>query len=242
MENEIIIEDVSAGYGSVRVLHDVSVRLAEGETTVLLGTNGNGKTTLMKCIMGVVRPTSGGIVYKREGKRVNIDGKKPEEIVRMGISLIPEGRRLFPQMTVKENLHIGSFRQAAREHVRENMALCFENFEILDRRKDQLAGTLSGGEQQMLALARAIMSNPKFLLIDEPSVGLAPIAVKNILAKIREMQKQRGLGILMTEQNFLQAIKIADRGYIMVQGQILFNGDADELNQHELVKRFYLGG
>jgi branched-chain amino acid transport system ATP-binding protein len=242
LENEIIIEDVSAGYGSVRVLHNVSVRLTEGETIVLLGTNGNGKTTLMKCIMGVVRPTSGKIVYKRDGKHLNIDRKKPEEIVRMGISLIPEGRRLFPQMTVKENLHMGSFRQAAREHFHENLALCFKNFEVLDKRKDQLAGTLSGGEQQMLALARAIMSNPKFLLIDEPSVGLAPIAVKTILAKIREMQKQRGLGILMTEQNFLQAVKIADRGSIMVQGQIVFNGGADELGQHKLVKRFYLGG
>ena len=242
MENEIIIEDVSAGYGSVRVLHDVSLRITEGEIIVLLGTNGNGKTTLMKCIMGAVRPTSGRIVYKREGKLLDIDGKKPEEIVRMGISLIPEGRRLFPQMTVKENLHIGSFRHAARNHIQENLAFCFENFEVLDNRKEQLAGTLSGGEQQMLALARAIMSNPKFLLIDEPSVGLAPIAIKSILAKVREMQKQRGLGILMTEQNFLQAVKIADKGYVMVQGQIVFSGEADELSQHELVKRFYLGG
>ncbi len=242
MANRLIVNDISAGYGAVRVLHGVSVSLNEGEIVALLGTNGNGKSTLMKCIMGMVKPDSGEIYLESDGKRINLADKHSEEIVNLGISLIPEGRKLFPGLTVRENLMVGAYRMDARQKLAENLNSSYESFPILKDRKNQLAGTLSGGEQQMLAVARGLMSNPKILLVDEPSLGLAPILVSHVIAKIKELKEQYRLTVLMTEQNFHQAIKIADRGYIIVEGKIEFEGrNTEELSEHQLVKKYYLG-
>ena len=242
MAYDLIVNNVIAGYGAVRVLHGVSVSIGEGETVVLLGTNGNGKSTLMKCIMGMVKLDSGEIYLESNGKRIDLTNKASEEIVNLGISLIPEGRRLFPFFTVRENLVVGAYRTEARKELEKNLKFSYEFFPILKKRKSQLAGTLSGGEQQMLAVARGLMSSPKILLVDEPSLGLAPLLVSDLIAKIKELKEQYGLTVLMTEQNFNQAIKIADRGYIIVEGKIEFEGkNTRELSEHELVKKFYLG-
>jgi branched-chain amino acid transport system ATP-binding protein len=233
---------VEAGYGGVRALHGVSMRVNDGETVVLLGTNGNGKSTLMKCIMGIVRPDAGQIVLETDGQQINLVGLRPEEIVRLGVTLVPEGRRLLPRLTVRENLLLGAYRAEARHDIARNLDFCFQAFPVLSVRQKQLAGSMSGGEQQMLALARALMSAPRILLVDEPSVGLAPILVSRVIAKIKEMKDQRSLTVLMAEQNFNQATKIADRGYIIVHGKIEFEGrSTHELRENELVKKYYLG-
>jgi branched-chain amino acid transport system ATP-binding protein len=232
---------VEAGYGAVRVLHGVSLEVNDGETVVLLGTNGNGKSTLIKCLMGIVVPDGGEIYLERDGQRIDLVGKSPEDIVHLGMTLVPEGRRLFPKLTVEENLLLGAFRKAARKDIAENLAFCFEAFPILGSRRRQLAGSMSGGEQQMLAIGRALMSAPSILLVDEPSVGLAPVLVSRVIAKIRELKERYRLTVLMAEQNFNQAVKIADRGYVIVHGQIAFEGRTKDLTEHELVKKYYLG-
>ncbi len=243
MASRIVVQNVDAGYGAVRVLHDVSIEVREGETVALLGTNGNGKSTLIKCLMGLVAPEAGEIFLETDGGRVDLTGKSTEEIVGLGIALVPEGRRLFPKLTVEENLLLGAFRAAARADIAANLAFAFEAFPVLAARRRQLAGSMSGGEQQMLAVARALMSSPRILLVDEPSVGLAPILVSRVIAKIRELKEQRQLTVLMAEQNFNQATKIADRGYIIVHGKIEFEGKSTrELRENELVKKYYLGG
>jgi branched-chain amino acid transport system ATP-binding protein len=233
---------VDAGYGAVRVLHGVSIEVREGETVTLLGTNGNGKSTLIKCIMGMVAPETGEVFLEADGARIDLRGKSTEEIVDLGIALVPEGRRLFPKLTVEENLLLGAYRKAARADITRNLAFAFEAFPVLSARRRQLAGSMSGGEQQMLALARALMSSPRMLLVDEPSVGLAPILVSRVIARIKELKEQYHLTVLMAEQNFNQATKIADRGYIIVHGKIEFEGRSTrELRENELVKKYYLG-
>jgi len=242
LASSIAIERVHAAYGAVRVLEDVSLTVDAGETVVLLGTNGNGKSTLMKCIMGMVRPSAGRIEVEIDGERHNLIGRSTEEIVDLGIALVPEGRRLFPKLTVEENLLLGAFRGTARARIKENLEFCFEAFPRLMERRRQLAGSLSGGEQQMLALARALMLAPRILLIDEPSVGLAPILVSRTIDKIKELKTSYSLTVLMAEQNFTQAIRIADRGYVIVHGRIAFEGrSAAELNNNDLIRKFYLG-
>jgi branched-chain amino acid transport system ATP-binding protein len=236
------ISGLDAGYGAVRILHDVSLSVAEGETVALLGTNGNGKSTLMKCILGMVRPTAGSIAATIDGSRHELIGMATEDIVDLGIGFVPEGRRLFPRLTVTENLLMGAFRKKARPSIRQNMAFCFEVFPRLAERRKQLAGSMSGGEQQMLALGRALMSAPRLLLIDEPSVGLAPLLVARTIDKIKELKDSFQLAVLMAEQNFTQAIRIADRGYVIVHGHIEFEGgSAEELNNNDLIRQFYLG-
>ena len=236
------MRDVEAGYGAVRVLHGVSIEVREGETVALLGTNGNGKSTLIKCIMGMVRPEAGQIVLETDGGPIDLTTKSTEEIVDLGIVMVPEGRRLFPKLTVEENLLLGAYRAEARRDIARNLAFGFEAFPILRERRRQLAGSMSGGEQQMLAVARALMSSPRILLVDEPSVGLAPILVNRVIAKIKELKERHRLTVLMAEQNFNQATKIADRGYIIVHGRIEFEGHSTaELRENELVKRYYLG-
>jgi len=236
------ITGLDAGYGAVRILHDVSLSVGEGQTVALLGTNGNGKSTLMKCIMGMVRPSAGSVVADIDGKRHELVGMTTEAIVDLGIAFVPEGRRLFPRLTVTENLLMGAFRPSARPSIQRNLAFCFEVFPRLAERRKQLAGSMSGGEQQMLALARALMSAPRLLLIDEPSVGLAPLLVARTIDKIKELKDGFQLAVLMAEQNFTQAIRIADRGYVIVHGHIEFEGrSADELNNNELIRQFYLG-
>lgn len=242
MGNRLVVNNVHAGYGAVRALHGVSIEADEGETVVLLGANGNGKSTLLKCIMGIVGPRSGEIFLEVDGRRIDLVGRSPEEIVNLGMTLVPEGRRLFPKLTVEENLLLGAYRTAARKDIERNLGSCLEMFPILQERRAQLAGSMSGGEQQMLAVARALMSAPKILLVDEPSVGLAPILVSRVIAKIKELKERYHLTVLMAEQNFNQATKIADRGYIIVHGQIEFEGrSTKELSEHELVKKYYLG-
>jgi branched-chain amino acid transport system ATP-binding protein len=241
LANRIVIRDVHAGYGGVRVLHGVSMHLDEGETVVLLGSNGNGKSTLLKCIMGIVRPDAGEIFLETDGRRVDLADRRPEEIVRLGVTFVPEGRRLFPKLTVEENLLLGAYRAQARPDIARNLEFCFAAFPVLAGRRRQLAGSMSGGEQQMLAIARALMSSPRILLIDEPSLGLAPILVSRVIASIKALKDERQLTVLMAEQNFNQAIKIADRGYIIVHGQIEFEGlDARALNENDMVKHYYL--
>ena len=242
MASSLTIGNIHAAYGAVRVIEDVSLTICGGETVVLLGTNGNGKSTLMKCIMGIVRPSEGSIVAEIDGVHHDLVGRTTEEIVDLGIALVPEGRRLFPKLTVEENLLLGAFRPTARRELTRNLAVCFETFPRLAERRGQLAGSMSGGEQQMLALGRAMMLSPKIMLVDEPSVGLAPILVSRMIDAIAEMKQRYSLTVLMAEQNFTQAIRIADRGYVIVHDKIAFEGNsADALNNNDLIKKFYLG-
>jgi branched-chain amino acid transport system ATP-binding protein len=242
LASSLSLSGIDAGYGAVRVLEDVSLTVAPGETVVLLGTNGNGKSTLMKCVMGILPPAAGSIIAEIDGERIDLVGRSTEAIVDLGITLVPEGRRLFPKLSVEENLRLGGFRPLARSEIARNLEMSYATFPVLEERRRQLAGSLSGGEQQMLALARALMSAPKILLIDEPSVGLAPVLVKRTIEKIQELKQRYQLTVLMAEQNFNQAVRIADRGYVIVHGKIAFEGgSAAELNDNELVRKFYLG-
>jgi branched-chain amino acid transport system ATP-binding protein len=239
----LAIEGLDAGYGAVKALRGVTLHVEAGETVALLGTNGNGKSTLMKCIMGLVRPDRGRLSLTIDGQAHDLTRLSAEAIVDLGVALVPEGRRLFPKLTVVENLMLGAFRKAARSAIDRNLALAYETFPALKERRNQLAGTMSGGQQQMLAIARALMSSPRLLLIDEPSVGLSPLLVSQTITKIGELKQRVGLTVLMAEQNFNQAIRIADRGYIIVHGEIAVAAQSvDELKANDIVKRLYLGG
>src|SRR6516165_1477395 len=240
---DLEITGLDAGYGAVKALRGVTLRVEAGETVALLGTNGNGKSTLMKCITGLVRPWRGGMQLTVDGAAHDLSRLSTEDIVELGVAMVPEGRRLFPRLTVLENLMLGAFRKAARRSIDRNLAVAFETFPVLKERQGQLAGTMSGGQQQMLAIARALMSSPRLLLIDEPSVGLSPLLVSQMIAKIGELKRSFGLTVLMAEQNFNQAIRIADRGYVIVHGEIVVAADSvDELRGNDIVKRLYLGG
>jgi branched-chain amino acid transport system ATP-binding protein len=240
--NSLTIEGIDAGYGAVRVLSDVSIRVGGGETVALLGTNGNGKTTLMRCITGQITPSRGTITAEIDGTTHDLVGLSTEQIVDLGISLVPEGRRLFPKLTVEENLDLGAYRASARAKLKQNLEFCYDTFPRLKERRTQLAGSMSGGEQQMLALGRALMASPRILLIDEPSVGLAPILVARVIDKIAELSTALGLTVLMAEQNFEQAVRIASRGYVLVHGQVEFAADSvADLRKSDVVRRLYLG-
>jgi branched-chain amino acid transport system ATP-binding protein len=239
---ELKVEDVSAGYGAVRALEGVSINVKQGETVALLGTNGNGKSTLMKCLTGLVRPSAGKITLSIDGVVHDLIGKGPQDIVELGVAMVAEGRRLFPKLTVEENLHLGAYRPAARATLEKNLEFCYETFPVLKERRKQLAGSMSGGQQQMVAIARALMSAPKLLLVDEPSVGLSPLLVSQTIEKIGELNRKHGMTVLMAEQNFHQTIKIAHRGYVLVHGEIAFESkDVAELENNEMVKNLYLG-
>ena len=243
MALSLAVNDLDAGYGAVKALRGVTLHIEAGETVALLGTNGNGKSTLMKCIAGLVRPQRGSISLTIDGIAHDLSRLSTEAIVDLGVEMVPEGRRLFPRLTVLENLMLGAFRKAARRNIDHNLALAFETFPVLKERRSQLAGTMSGGQQQMLAIARALMSSPRVLLIDEPSVGLSPLLVSQTIAKIGELNRHLGLTVLMAEQNFNQAIRIADRGYIIVHGEIVVAAESvDELRGNDIVRRLYLGG
>ena len=242
MANSLRVEALRAGYGAVQVLEGISLGVNDGETVALLGTNGNGKSTLMKCIMGIVPLSAGRITAVVDSVEHDLVGQAPEDIVDLGIVLVPEGRRLFPRLSVEENLLLGAYRRTARAAIARNLAFCFETFPMLAERRTQLAGSMSGGEQQMLTLARALMTAPKILLIDEPSVGLSPLLVIHIINQIRELKERYGLTVLMAEQNFHQAIRIADRGYVIVHGRIEYEGRSrDELSNNELIRKLYMG-
>ena len=242
MAIKLVITDIHASYGSVRALMGVSLNLQSGQTVALLGTNGNGKSTLMKCVMGMVRPSSGSILLEIDGEHFDLTKLSTQEIVNLGVALVPEGRRLFPKLTVQENLLLGAFRPAARAEIATNLEFCYEAFPLLKERQHQLAGSMSGGQQQMLAIARALMSSPKLLLIDEPSVGLSPLLVSTTITKIKELKEKYNLTVLMAEQSFHQAMRIADYGYIIVHGEIVFHSNVDEVQNNQMVKSFYLGG
>lgn len=243
MALSLAVKDLDAGYGAVKALRGVSLHVETGETVALLGTNGNGKSTLMKCVAGLVRPQRGSLSLTIDGVSHDLAKLSAEAIVDLGVAMVPEGRRLFPKLTVLENLMLGAFRTAARREINRNLAVAFETFPVLKERERQLAGTMSGGQQQMLAIARALMSSPRLLLVDEPSVGLSPLLVSQTITKIGELNQHLGLTVLMAEQNFNQAIRIASRGYIIVHGEIVVAADSvDELKGNDIVKRLYLGG
>ncbi len=242
MANSLTITGLNAGYGLIRAIEDVSVSVAHAETVALLGTNGNGKSTLMKCIMGMLRPVSGTITAEIDGANYELVGRSTEEIVDLGIALVPEGRRLFPKLSVEENLLLGAYRKKARHAIARNLDSAYQTFPVLQERRRQLAGSMSGGEQQMLALGRALMSEPRILLIDEPSVGLAPILVSRTIDKIKELKEKFELTVLMAEQNFNQAVRIADRGYVIVHGHIAFEGRNTRRAQQQRTRPEILSG
>jgi branched-chain amino acid transport system ATP-binding protein len=235
------IRGLHASYGAVRALQGIDLVVAEGETVALLGTNGNGKSTLMKCVMGMLRPEQGTVSLVLDGQTHDLSRLATEEIVGLGVAMVPEGRRLFPKLTVEENLLLGAFRPQARAAIAKNRDFCYEVFPVLAERRRQLAGSMSGGQQQMLAIARALMSAPRLLLVDEPSVGLSPLLVHTTISKIKELKERYGLTVLMAEQNFHQAIRIADRGYLIVHGEIVFSGSVADLEGNDLVRNYYLG-
>ncbi|MDD5203998.1 MAG: ABC transporter ATP-binding protein [Desulfobacterales bacterium] len=231
------VYDLHAAYGDIKVLKGVELDISEGEIVCLLGANGAGKSTLMRVISGILRPLRGRITYqKREIARL-----RPNDIVRLGISQVPEGRQIFAKLTVMQNLLLGAYtRKNRRADSREMFDLTFQLFPVLQERLKQKAGTLSGGEQQMLAISRALMSRPQLLLLDEPSLGLAPIVVKNIFEVVKRLRSQ-GISILLVEQNVTGALSISDRCYIMETGNITAQGKASEMLGNDQVRRKYFG-
>jgi len=231
------VEAIDVFYGNIHALKGVSLEVNKGEIVTLIGANGAGKTTLLKTISGLLNPKSGDIVY--EG--ASIAGKAAQTIVKHGISHVPEGRRVFANMTVEENLELGAFLRKDKDGIQQDFAKVFQLFPRLEERRKQLAGTLSGGEQQMLAIGRALMARPKLLLLDEPSMGLAPLLVKTIFRIIQEINES-GTTILLVEQNAHMALSIADRAYVIESGRVVLSGAASELQASEQVKQAYLGG
>ncbi len=231
------IEDINVYYGNIRALNGLSLEVKEGEIVTLIGANGAGKSTLLKTISGLLKPKMGKILYKDQ----SIGGKPVQSIVKMGISHVPEGRRIFANMTIEENLQLGAFLRKDKEGIKRDLDHVNELFPRLLERKKQMAGTLSGGEQQMLAMGRALMARPQLLLLDEPSMGLAPILVKQIFSIIEEINKT-GTTILLVEQNANLALSIANRAYVVETGRIVLSGTAEELNASEEIKNAYLGG
>ena len=231
------IHNLRIYYGRVEALKGISLGVDQGAIVTLIGANGAGKSTALRAISGLVRPASGEIVF--QGKR--IDAFSPQEVVRGGIAHVPEGRRVFPFMTVRENLNMGAFRRKDKEEIKKNLEGVFEHFPILRERRSQRAGSLSGGEQQMLAIGRALMSQPTLLLLDEPSLGLAPLMVREVGRIIGEIN-QRQVGIILVEQNARMALRIAHKGYVLETGSIVLQGPASDLIDNEHVKKAYLGG
>ncbi|MFC5559560.1 ABC transporter ATP-binding protein [Ureibacillus thermophilus] len=231
------VNNIDVYYGNIHALKNVSLEVNEGEIVTLIGANGAGKTTLLKTLSGLLKPKHGTILYNKQ----QIGGKPAQTIVKNGVIHVPEGRRVFANMTVEENLDLGAYLRKDRDGMKKDLNHVFELFPILKERRKQLAGTLSGGEQQMLAIGRAIMSKPKLLLLDEPSMGLAPLIVQQIFEIIQSINKE-GTTILLVEQNAHMALSIADRAYVIETGKIVLSGKAKELQESEEVKAAYLGG
>lgn len=230
------VEHLAVHYGDLQVLWDVSLEVNEGEIVALLGSNGAGKSTLLRAITGLLKPTSGHITYRG----IQLNNQPPHKIVALGISMVPEGRRLFPKMTVLQNLEMGAFLKEKRREIHKNLDWVYEIFPVLKARFQQVAGSLSGGEQQMLAIGRALMAKNEFLLLDEMSLGLSPLLVKQIFEIVVQVN-EAGIGILMVEQNVPMTLKIADRAYILESGHIVGHGDARTLLSDPYVKEAYLG-
>ena len=230
------LRDVNTYYGSIHALKGISLEVFDGEVVTLIGANGAGKSTTLRSINGLNRPRKGSITFQDR----DITSTPADQVVKMGISQAPEGRRLFPRMSVLENLEMGAFQRKDRSGIREDRERVFELFPRLQERRHQKAGTLSGGEQQMCAIGRALMARPKLLLLDEPSMGLAPIFVERIFEIVKEINEQ-GTPILLVEQNALMALDVADRGYVLETGRVALEGKAGELRQNEQVRKTYLG-
>ncbi|MDI9458010.1 MAG: ABC transporter ATP-binding protein [Bacillota bacterium] len=230
------VENLSTGYNSIRVLKQISLTVSEGEIVTLIGSNGVGKTTTLRTISGLLRPTEGSIHFCNK----DISHAPPHKIVELGISHVPEGRNIFPRLSVRENLEIGAYTRKDRLEIKKDFKKVMEIFPQLAKRQKQTAGTLSGGEQQMLAIGRALMSRPRLLLLDEPSMGLAPLVVLGIFEIIKEVNRQ-GTTILLVEQNAQIALRTAHRGYVMETGRIILDDSAEALLQNDQVRKAYLG-
>src|SRR5690606_16706479 len=233
----LLINDIDVFYGNIQALKGISLEVKEGEIVTLIGANGAGKSTLLKTISGLLKPKRGSIEYLG----TTIAGKPAQSIVKAGISHVPEGRRVFSNMTVEENLELGAYLRNDREAIKKDLNHVFELFPRLLERRKQLSGTLSGGEQQMLAMGRALMAKPKLIIMDEPSMGLAPLMVKNIF-NIIEMVNKEGVTVLLVEQNAHMALSVAHRAYVLETGKIVLTGSAKELQESDEVKAAYLGG
>ena len=231
------LRNLVSAYGNILALQDISLYVKQGEIVTILGSNGAGKTTLLMAIAGLVPPRQGEILW--EGR--SIQQLTPDQIKALGIGLVPEGRRIFPEFTVLENLRIGAYLRQDQEHVREDLERMMELFPILHQRQSQFGGTLSGGEQQMLAIARALMGRPKLLLLDEPSLGLAPMIVHQIFEILHQIHQQQQMMILLVEQNAHLALQLADRGYLLKNGKIQVTDTSANLLENEAVQRVYLG-
>lgn len=231
------INDINVYYGNIHALKGVSLDINQGEIVTLIGANGAGKSTLLKTISGLLKPKTGEIIFEN----VNVAGKLPQLIVKRGISQVPEGRRVFANMTVEENLELEAYLRKDKKEIREDFDKVYQLFPRLEERRKQLSGTLSGGEQQMLAMGRALMARPRLLLLDEPSMGLAPLLVKTIFRIIEEINKT-GTTILLVEQNAHMALSIADRAYVIETGKIVADGSAAELSNSDQIRKAYLGG
>lgn len=238
--SEALLEltQVASGYGNIEALHGIDIKVKEGEIVSLIGANGAGKTTTLRTISGIVPLKSGSIKYLNQ----DVSKMAPDSRVHKGLIHVPEGRRLFPDMTVEENLEMGAYTRNDQADIKETMEHCFKLFPRLKERRLQRAGTMSGGEQQMAAIARGLMAKPKILMLDEPSLGLAPIIVQQIFEIIRTVNKEEGVTILLVEQNASLALKTADRAYVLETGNITLSGKGAELLEDEAVKRSYLGG
>lgn len=231
------IDDINVYYGAIHAIKGISLEVNEGEIVTLIGANGAGKSTTLRTISGLLKPKTGKIEF--EGK--SIAGLPANEVVKVGISQVPEGRRIFANMTVSENLDLGAFTRKDKAGIAQDLKMVYERFPRLEERKNQNAGTLSGGEQQMLAMGRALMSRPRLLLLDEPSMGLAPLLIKEIFSIIQDINKA-GTTILLVEQNANMALSIANRAYVLETGRITISGDAKELASSEDIRKAYLGG
>ncbi|MBR1858973.1 MAG: ABC transporter ATP-binding protein [Selenomonadaceae bacterium] len=231
------IKDINVYYGAIHAIKGISLTVNEGEIVTLIGANGAGKSTTLRTISGLLKPKTGSIEFLNK----NIAGLPAHQIVKEGISQVPEGRRIFAEMTVVENLELGAFIRTDADAINEDMQMVFRRFPRLEERKTQLAGTLSGGEQQMLAMGRALMSRPRLLLLDEPSMGLAPLLIKEIFSIIEDINKA-GTTVLLVEQNANMALSIANRAYVLETGRITISGDAKELAASEEIRKAYLGG
>ncbi len=233
----LVLEGVDVFYGNIKALHGISLRVDEGEIVTLIGSNGAGKTTTLRTISGLMAPRDGSITFQGE----EIGGERAERIVAKGIAHSPEGRRIFTDLTVRENLDMGAYLVRDSAATKERLERVFTLFPRLEERAGQSGGTLSGGEQQMLAIGRAMMSRPKLLLLDEPSLGIAPILVQEIFREIEEIRREDGTTILLVEQNAHMALKLADRGYVIETGNIVHEDDASVLLEHPKVREAYLG-
>lgn len=231
------LNNVNTFYGNIQALRNININVEQGEIITLIGANGAGKTTTLMTISGVVPPRTGEVLYNGDP----INKKKPDDIVKMGISQVPEGRLIFPDLTITENLDMGAFLRSDKDGIKEDMDHVFELFPILWERRKQAGGNLSGGEQQMLAISRALMARPKLLLLDEPSLGLAPLIIRQIFEIIKKINEESGTTVFLVEQNANLALKTAHRGYVMENGEIILSDSSENLLANEEIKKAYLG-